>query len=226
MHDRDMGVAERRRQIVIIGAGGHAKVVIDALQRGRQHQIAGLLERDPSKIGICICGIPVIGTDAELSSLLEQGVDGAVIGIGHIGHGEIRDRIAQRLHASGIPLITVIHPSAVVSPHAHVGAGTLICAGAVVNPGAEIGENCIINSGAVIEHDVVLGCNVHVAPNAAISGGCVVGSHTFVGMGSCVIQGLKLGDGCIVGAGSVVLKDVEAGMTVVGSPARRIMEGI
>lgn len=226
MHIRDMELVGGGEQVVVIGAGGHAKVVIDALLREQKHQIAGLLERDSGQGGTCVCGIPVIGTDKDLLSLQERGVSGAVIGIGHLGHGAQRDLIAQKLHTQGFHLVTVIHPSATVSPFARVGEGTVICAGAVVNPGAEIGENCIINTGAVIEHDVVLGRNVHVAPNAAISGGSVIERHAFIGIGSCIIQGLRLGEGCIVGAGSVVLRDVGAGITVAGNPAHRIMEEV
>ena len=214
-----------RGGVIVIGGGGHAKVVIDALLRG-EHKVVGVLEKDSAHVGKQICGIPVIGTDDDLPLLFAQGVRYAVIGIGHLGHGVFRNQIALHLHNHGFQLATVIHPSAIISSDVQIGAGTVVCAGAVINPGVNIGENCIINTCAVVEHDVKVGNNVHIAPNAAISGGTIIGDNVFIGMGSNIIQGLHLYDECIVGACSVVIQDVEAGETVIGIPAKRIKEKI
>lgn len=207
-----------QKKILVIGGGGHAKVVIDALL-ANSYEIAGVLEASEDRIGTLVCGVPIIGCDADASRLYNEGVREAVVAIGHLGNGAIRQRCITQLREIGFHLPAIIHPRAVISPFAHIGDGTVVFAGAVVNPDARVGENCIINTGAVVEHDVVLGENVHVAPRAAISGAARVGSGTFVGMGSCILQGRTVGMNCIVGAGSVVLRDVPDGMTVVGVPA-------
>lgn len=205
--------------LLVIGGGGHAKVIIDMVTNSH-YEAVGILERDSAQIGRQIFGIPVIGTDENIPILFEKGIHHAIIAIGYLGDSMIRNQLAVCLHNYGFHLATLIHPSAIVSQNVTIGDGTVICAGAIVNPGVVIGENCIINTGTIIEHDVILGNNVHVAPNTVIAGSTIIEDDVFLGVGSCVIQNLRLGTGCIVGAGSVVLHDVNAGETVVGIPAK------
>lgn len=209
------------KKVLLLGGGGHAKVIIDAMRCG-MYEIEGILENSRDKVGTMVCGIPVIGTDQDLSRFFDQGVKNAVIAIGHMGDGSTRHRLAQQLRSIGFRLPAIIHPQAIVSPLAQIGDGTVVFAGAVVNPCAQIGENCIINTAAVVEHDVILGKGVHIAPRALLSGGVDVGEDTMVGMGSCVLQGRIVGKRCIIGAGSVVTHDVGDDETVVGIPARCI----
>lgn len=216
-----MSRIDARIKVLLLGGGGHAKVVIDAMRCGA-YEIEGILESSCDKVGTMVCGIPVVGTDQDLTHFFAQGVQDAVIAIGHMGDGSIRRRLAQQLRSIGYHLPTIIHPQAIVSPFARIGDGTVVFAGAVVNACAQIGEICIINTAAVVEHDAVVKDGVHMAPRALLSGGAVVGEDTMIGMGSCVLQGRSVGKHCIIGAGSVVIHDVNDGETVVGVPARCI----
>ena len=208
-----------RKRILVIGGGGHAKVVLDAL-RGRSYDIVGILESNKDKIGSCVCGVPIIGTDEDAVRYFEEGVTHAVVAIGHLGNGAARMHCIQHLQEIGFQMDPIVHKKAIVSPYATIGDGTVVLAGAIVNAGSCIGNHCIINTGAIIEHDVIVGENVHVAPRATISGGSIIGDGTLIGMGSCVIQGRVIGRNCIVGAGSVVIRDVANGTTVIGVPSK------
>lgn len=214
----------QKTKILVVGGGGHAKVVLDAL-RCNSYEIVGILEADVHLVGTDVCGIPVIGTDADAWRFFQEGVTHAVVAIGHLGNYSVRKKCIQRLLEIGFELDTIIHKSAVVSPYAQLQQGTVVLAGAIINAGARVGAHCIINTGAIVEHDVVLGENVHVAPKAAISGGSTVGDNCLIGMGSSVIQGRTIGDDCVVGAGSVVIRDIPDRTTVVGVPAKVIRGG-
>ena len=159
----------QKTKILVVGGGGHAKVVLDAL-RCNSYEIVGILEADVHLVGTDVCGIPVIGTDADAWRFFQEGVTHAVVAIGHLGNYSVRKKCIERLLEIGFELDTIIHKSAVVSPYAQLQQGTVVLAGAIINAGARVGAHCIINTGAIVEHDVVLGENVHVAPKAAISG--------------------------------------------------------
>jgi len=213
-----MNETDIEQKVLLIGGGGHAKVIIDAMRCGR-YGIAGIIERSQDKIGMIICGIPVIGTDKDLPRFLKQGIKKAVIAIGHMGDGSVRHQMAQELQDMGFRLPVITHPKAIISPFARIGDGTVVFAGAVINAGARIGENCIINTASVVEHDVILGAGAHLAPRAVLAGGVNVGEDTMLGMGSCVLQKKTIGKRCIIGAGSVVIHDVCDDEIVVGVPA-------
>lgn len=210
-----------KKKILLIGAGGHSKVVLDAINC-EIFEVVGFLQNDPSSIGSTVCNVPIIGQDKDMKMFREQGVTHAVIALGHLGKWQLRDKLYTTLLESGFEPATIIHSSAVVSKYAKLGRGTVILAGAIVNAGATIGENCIINTGAIIEHDVSIGNNVHIAPKAAIAGTSSIGDNSFIGIGSSVIQGIKIGKECVIGAGSVVLKNVEDYSMVYGVPAQVI----
>ena len=141
-----------------------------------------------------------------------------------IGVNRIRKMIVERLKANNpdIKFATAIHPSAVISPSAKIGEGTVVMAGAVINADAVIGNHCIVNTGATVDHDCKIGDYCHIAPGVNISGATHVGEGTWVGVGSCVIQCLNIGKNCMIGAGSVVVKDIPDNVTAFGCPAKVI----
>jgi UDP-perosamine 4-acetyltransferase len=208
------------RPVIVLGAGGHAKVLIDALQ-ACSTPIRGILDNDPAKQGGVILGIPVLGTDAKLKEWAPNEVV-LVNGLGSTESLLPRAALHERLRAQGHAFLSVIHPSAVVSPHARLGEGVQIMAGAVVQAGTRLGDGCIVNTGALVDHDCALGGYVHVAPGAVLSGGVTVGSNTHIGTGAAVIQGIRVGSRCLVAAGAVVVHDVPDGSRVAGIPARKI----
>jgi sugar O-acyltransferase (sialic acid O-acetyltransferase NeuD family) len=141
-----------------------------------------------------------------------------------IGDNATRMRLSMGFSKLGMRQATVIHPSAVVSASAVLGAGTVVFASAVINPACVIGESCIVNTGALVDHDTSIGDGVHICPGVALAGNVSVGDMTWVGIGSCIIQGIHIGAHATVGAGAVVVRNVEAGTTVVGNPARKIRD--
>lgn len=198
---------------IVVGAGGHALVVMDALQRAHP-QARGLAfaDDDTALRGRVLLGRAVLGPPA---SVVHDGVCFHVA----IGRNEVRVRLIVRLRELGGQPQTVLHPAAIVSPHATLGAAVFVAAGAVVAPAATIGDGCIVNHGAVVDHECVLGEGVHIAPGATLAGAVRCGRGVLVGAGANVLPGVVLGDGAIVGAGAVVNRDVPPGAVVVGIPA-------
>jgi UDP-perosamine 4-acetyltransferase len=206
--------------VVGLGAGGHAKVIIEILKADDRYDLVGCLEPAPSRVGESVLGVPILGDDDLLGELVEQGVSHFFVGAGHVRDGSTQRRLFELGSAAGLAPVTVIHSAAIVSPSATVGRGATILAGAILNTGAVIGDNVVLNSAAIVEHDCVVGDHVHVASGACLAGGVSVGRGSLVGAGAVVRQGVMIGRDVIVGAGAVVVSDVPAGTTVVGVPAR------
>jgi sugar O-acyltransferase (sialic acid O-acetyltransferase NeuD family) len=207
--------------IFIIGAGGHAKVVIDALLLSDSYRVMGILGI-AEEVGREVLGIPIIGTNAELEATRAEGYVAAAIAIGSVGDASARITAARAAKDAGLRLPSIVHPAAVVSPHATLDEGVFVAAGAVVGPGARIGACAIVNSGAVVDHDCDVGDFAHISPGAALSGGVKVGARTHVGTGSSVIQYVTIGSDVLVGAGAVVVSDIAHGVVAFGNPARII----
>ena len=196
---------------ILIGGSGHAKVIMDCI-RASGGEIAGILD-DGLAAGSQVLGVPVLGKTAEYEAYLSHPF---VIAI---GSNPVRRRIAERMT---VRWGTVVHPSAVVSPHAILGAGTVVMPGAVVNAGAVVGNHCIINSGAVVEHDNTLADFVHISPNAALGGTVTVGAESHIGIGACVRNNVNICGGCTIGAGAAVVKNITEPGVYAGVPARKI----
>lgn len=208
--------------VVIVGAGGHGKVVCDLLRAAGEHQVVGFLDADPALAGSTVAGLPVLGSIHLTEKLLRDGVRGAVVAI---GESRVRRQYADRLSGLGMELPAVIHPSAHVSSTAVLGANVVVAAHAVVSTDARIADCAIVNTAAVVEHECEIGQGAHIGPAAALAGRVRVEAGAFVGLGAKVIQCRVVGQGAIVGAGAVVLEDVEPFCTVVGAPARVVKRG-
>jgi UDP-perosamine 4-acetyltransferase len=208
------------RPIIVIGAGGHAKVVIHAL-RDIGAEVIAAVDTDARLHGTEIAGVPVIGGDEAIESH-PPGTVHLVNGVGSVSTPEIRRAVFVRLVAQGYEFAGLIHPSAVIASDVKPGQGSQIMAGAVVQPGTLIGANSIINTRASVDHDCRIGDHVHIAPGATLSGEVTVGEGSHIGTGASVIQGIFIGDRSVVGAGAAVIGDVPDGVTVTGVPAREI----
>lgn len=210
-------------RVVGIGAGGHAKVLIDILRLRGEVEVIGLTDPDPVRWNTSIAGVPVLGDDRLLPVLFAQGVSGAFVGVGGVGDNRLRQRLYEQARTIGFQMISLFHPHAIIAASAVLGSGLMIMANAVVNPEASLGDNVIINTGAIVEHECQVGAHVHVAPGAVLSGGVRVGDGVHLGAGAVVRQHLTIGPWAIVGAGAVVTKDVSFDTTVVGIPARPLI---
>lgn len=206
--------------IIVIGAGGHARVLISVLQT-RKMKIMGITDLEAKTAGDCINGISVLGQD---NMILEKPPDSILLvnGIGSVGSTLPREAIYKKFKSRGYSFAAVIHPAAMIMDEVKLGEGVQIMAGAIVQTGCRIGDNTIINTGAVVDHDCIIGDHVHVAPGAVLSGGVQVGDRTHLGTAAVVIQEIEIGDSAIVGAGAVVIKNIAANVKVAGNPAREV----
>lgn len=205
---------------VILGGGGHAAMVLDAMQSAGLDVECAVLDPSPQLWGTTICDAPVVGGDERLAGLIADGARWFVIGVGGVRDNGPRRRLFDLAVSQGLTPLTVIHPRAMCSPRAEIGPGTVVMPGAVVNVGATIGANVIVNSGVVVEHHCRVEDHVHIATGARLASTVTVGVGAHIGAGATVRQCLSLGDACVVGAGAVVVRDVPAGAVVVGVPAR------
>jgi UDP-perosamine 4-acetyltransferase len=201
--------------VIVVGAGGHARVVAEAIGRDR---IIGYVapDRGADERGL---GEWLGGDD-----LLRAPRAGAsyVIGVGFVDRAGARRRASLLETCRQLTLETVVHPHAVVSSSAELGDGTFVAAGAIVGVSTRIGRGVIVNTGAVVDHDCRIGDNVHLAPGSVLSGSVRIGRDTLVGVGASVRQGITIGSGVVVGAGAAVVHDVADGLTVLGAPARPV----
>ncbi len=204
------------KEIVIIGAGGHAKVIIDLIESmpeiSRKYKVELLDDNIP--IGTLICGKKITGT---ISNCLNYSADAKFII--SIGNNKIRRKVAEKYQ---LPYISLIHPSAVIGKNVDLGQGTVVMANAVINCESKIGKHCIINTSATIDHECMLGDYVHISPGVHLGGQVSVGEESWIGIGSCVKNNVDIGKKVVVGAGTVVIKGLAEKCTAVGNPAKII----
>jgi sugar O-acyltransferase (sialic acid O-acetyltransferase NeuD family) len=191
--------------LLLVGAGAHAASCIDVVEQHGGFRIVGLVGT-PEEVGERVLGYEVLGSDALLPELATS-VGRALVSVGHIKTAVTRMRIFELLRALGFELPTVISPRAWVSPHANIGAGSIVMHGAIVNARARVGRNCILNTQSLVEHDAHVADHCHIATGAILNGGTSVGEGTFVGSNSCVRQEIRIGARCVVGMGERVLAD-------------------
>lgn len=203
--------------LLIVGAGGHGKVVADvALAAG--YQIVGFVDDRCNESPVP--GFQILGTIRDMPSLVTRIPQATVIVA--IGDNAVRKDVASRLSALGVSMARVIHPFAVVSRFAVVGIGTVIMPGVVVNAGASIGNHAVLNTGCTIDHDCVVGDYAHISPGVHLAGNVVVGQGAHIGIGASVIPGCSIGNWSVIGAGAAVVEDIPDNVLAVGVPARVI----
>lgn len=206
-------------RLVIIGAGGHGKVAADcAEQMGGYKEICFVDYRYPNIQHHSRW--PVVGDGETLQADHAPGTEYFVA----IGDNQLRAKYFNVLTEHALPIATLIHPSAILSQHLHIDAGTLICAGAVVNVDSKVGRGCILNTGCSVDHDCVLEDFVHIAPGVRLAGSVHLGTSAFLGLSSAVIPGCRIGENTTVGAGAIVLSDFPPNCVAVGVPARVIKQ--
>lgn len=211
-------MADRMPEVVVVGGGGHAAVLVDALRLAGTATIVGYAALNDGPLSTL--GIPWLGTDDARHSLAARGMRWAVLGVGGAASNLRRRHTLELWREAGFTFVDVVHPRSIVSPGVTHGPGVQILAGAAINIGARLGTNVIVNTNATVEHHCEIDDHVHVAPGATLCAGVAVGACSLVGAGAVVIPGVRLGRDVTVGAGSTVIRDVPDESRVAGSPAR------
>lgn len=199
--------------IIIFGAGGHASVVIDIVEKQGLFNIVGIFADGHEMKGKNIMNYPVLD---EIANFF-----GSKLGFVAVGDNFARQAVASRIKEKDptFKFVTLIHPAALIGKNVEIGPGTVVVGGAVINSNTRIGKNCIINTKASVDHDVIIADFSSISPGATLGGNCTVGSFTTIGLGANIIQKITIGEGSLIGAGSTVLKDVPDHVLVYGSPA-------
>ena len=198
--------------IILVGAGGHARACIDVIELSGQFNIVGLIKKDEIN-GQENLGYPIFGTDNDLENLRKK-YSHALITVGQIKFPEPRIRLFQRLLELDYHLPVIVSPRAYVSKHAQIGEGTIVLHDAMVNANAKIGKNCIINNKVLIEHDAIVGNHCHIATGAILNGEVTVGNESFIGSGVVTKQSVSIGRNCVIGAGVVVKMVIESNQII------------
>lgn len=213
---------DQKKKIIILGSGGHAKSVCDTLLAlSEEYEVMGIVDRVKDE-NFTYENIRIIGTDDDLQQIYDSGIRHAIVGIGFLGQGHLRNDLVKRLHKIGFSFPVIIDPTAMVSKSADVGEGTFIGKKSVVSARTRIGKYCIINSCSLVEHDCQVGDFTHIAISACICGGVTIGEECLVGANATILQGKVIGLRAVIGAGAVVINDISADTTNVGNPAREV----
>ncbi len=206
---------------LILGAGGHGRVVLDILYQAQTHNPVGFLDNNKALHGRRVDGLPVLGGMDQLPVLKARGIHGAVIAIGDNG---VRRAMGDLLDQHSFEVLSAIHPSAQLARNATIGRGVVIAAGAMVCAHCQIGDYVILNTGCIVDHESMIGTAAHVCPGVRLAGHVTIESGAFIGIGATVVQNVRVGFEAVIGAGAVVLTNVEPMTTVVGVPARSVKD--
>jgi|GEM_PF-99398 len=211
-----------KNRCVVIGCGGHGRVVLDVLMNAGELDVIGFLDSDTTVHGRRVDGVPVMGHPDDLEAIRDR--EGIECGIVAIGDNGVRRAFGHRLELAGIEVINAVHPSANVARNVSLGKNIVIAAGALVSAHCQIGDSVILNTGCIVDHESLIGTATHICPGARLAGRVTVESGAFVGIGATIIQNTRVGYEAIVGAGAVVISDVAPMTTVVGVPAQEVKQ--
>jgi len=208
------------RKMVVVGGGGHTKVLISILRKLKTFDLVGYTD---VKDNGTLLDVPFLGSDDNLKKVKKE-LDccAGVIGLGAVSVSDKRSQLWNMLIRAGFDLPAVVSPDAIVNDEVFVGEGAVILDGAVINSGSRIGRNCVINTNSTVEHDCDIEDHAHIASGATLGGGVKIGKNSMVGAGATVIQYVTICPECMIGAGAVVITDIMEPGTYVGNPARRI----
>jgi UDP-perosamine 4-acetyltransferase len=202
-------------KLVLVGAGGHARSVMDIALQNADYEIIGCIDRAAGEV----LGKPVVGKDEDLDDFLVQGIRHIFVAI---GDNSLRDRLYDRAISIGFEAVNIISRYAVISPRAQLGKGICIMPGAVINVNTVVEDNCIINTRCSIDHDSHIGKSSHIAPGVTLSGTVNIGNGVHVGTGASLIDKVSIGDWSYIGGGAVVVNDLPSGVMAYGVPAKVI----
>lgn len=203
-----------RPRLLILGAGGHGKVLADLILSGTQYRLEGFVDDGASEGPL---GLPLLGRSEDLDDLFQSGITHALCGV---GNAKVRRKLHGLLKQAGFTLAVAKHPDSSLSASARLGPGSVLLAQTSVGPDCILGEGSVVNTGATVDHDCHLGDFVQVAPGAHLGGGVRAGAGTFFGLGSSTRQGVKLGQDCMVGVGAAVVSDFPDRSLILGVPGR------
>jgi sugar O-acyltransferase (sialic acid O-acetyltransferase NeuD family) len=214
-----MNQTSEKTPLLLIGGGGHCASVIDVIERSPEYEVAGIVEV-PGNTRTEFMGYPVLGTDDDLESLIEQ-TPNCVITVGQLKSSNLRKKLFKKIQNLGGQLPVIISPLARVASYTKIGKGTIVMHYALVNNLAQIGENCIVNNYALIEHGSTVGAHCHIATRATVNGDCHIGDDCLIASGSTLIQGVSVAGQSIIGAGSLVTKSILEKGTYIGTPSKK-----
>lgn len=203
--------------IILLGIGGHAKGIVDTIEKQKKYRIVGFIE-PPARQNQMYKQYNVIGTDDDLENIFKYGggIRFAFVTVGYLGESRVRDGLYKKLKTIGYQLPVIIDDTAAVAQNAQIGEGTYIGKNAVINADARIGKMCIINNGAIVEHDCEVGDFTHIAVGTVICGMSKIGQRTFAGANATIIQGVTIGRDVKIGAGATVLSNISDNCTAYG----------
>lgn len=210
-----------KRKILLIGGGGHCKSVLDSLYALNEYDGIGIIDKKEN-VGKTILNTIIIGTDADLQFLFDQGYKEAFITVGSIGDTTLREKLTGIAETIGFKLPTIIDPTSSVSKYSKLDSGVYVGKKAVINAGSKIENGSIINTGAIVEHDCVIGSYVHVSPGSVICGEVKIGEKTHIGANTVIKQELEIGRNTTIGMGSLVIKNIKSNIIAYGNPCREV----
>jgi len=212
-------------KIILLGAGGHARSVIDSIRSGNEYVIVGLTEPGAAAGG-SVAGCRILGDDSVLKSLFDGGVRYAFVAVGSTGNTAVRERLFFLLREIGFILPVIVDGSSHIGSEVCFGAGSYVGKNTAVNAQSVIGDMAIVNTGAVVEHGCHVHAFAHIGPGAVLCGGVTVGAGTHIGANATILQGVTIGENSVIGAGSTVLRDVPGHVIAYGSPCRVVRDNV
>lgn len=210
-----------KQKVVIIGSGGHAKVVIDIIELENKYEIYGLLTNDNLN---SFCGYPVLGNDEKLQEIKAMGINNVAIGIGGFRNNQLRKKIYTKISNLDFNIINAIHPSAIIAKTVVLGNGVVVFAGVIINTEAKIFNNCIIATGSTIDHETVIENHCLISAGVTIGANVLIKEGTLCALGSKVISQVQIEKNTLIGAGAVVCKNITESGTYLGVPAKKITQ--